>query len=374
MPPTTVKTSKFSRRRLLKYIATTPLAAAQPSTAATLKTGLLLLVPPRFALDASHKAFEARSGVSLRTRPLRPQEDPATALQQSGADLCLVSGHAAPYWRARELLAPWDRQHLTQVTQLHEPLLRIALDHWRFDSTGPFWLPTVWGAEGICWRSDMTQPSQPASYADLWEDASPNSTLIRPRSAIQAVAYLLEDRGLLAAGSVTRARTQMAESRRVHQAALRYMTTFKDRVKLTWNDAQTQMQGLLEDGASRGQGWDTAALALKAANEPVEFAAPKEGALCWSTGWVLSRRSRQSEAAHAFLDTCMQPRDAGPAISDHGFHSAVRGAEGYANETYRALYNKVFDGRTIARLRPLTQQSQWQRDIEKEFAYRFLRA
>ena len=45
----------------------------------------------------------------------------------------------------------------------------------------------------------------------------------------------------------------------------------KSRIKLIWNDADTQKNGLLNEGVVVGQTWDGPPLALKSAGEPVHF-------------------------------------------------------------------------------------------------------
>ncbi len=332
------------------------------------------MVPARFTLDASHQQFSQRHGVNLVLHPIRPELNLTTQLRQSRADLCLLSGDQAPTWRHRKVLAHWDTSQLPQLATLHEPLLRTAFDHWRFSAEGLHWVPCLWGAEGISWRTDLTDDTIPHSYSALWEDADVNSTFIRPTSALHAVAYLLESQGDLPPGTVLRADISANASQRAHEAAYRYMRLHKNRVKLTWNDANTQIQGLLEDGAALGQGWDTPALALRSVAEPVNFCAPDEGALTWTLGWSRVAASTQSEMAHAFLATCLDPVHAGAAIANHGFHTAVRGAEEHASDAYRLHFQDVFHGAAIARLRPAPQQSQWHREINSHFAHRFLRA
>ncbi|MEM7377438.1 MAG: extracellular solute-binding protein [Pseudomonadota bacterium] len=335
---------------------------------------LRVLAPADFRLDTAHRRFEAESGLQVELLPLDPHINVATQWVRSRADLCLSPGHQAAFWRARRITSAWQPADIPRLTDVHEPLLRPAMDHWRFDETTPHWLPTTWGAEGIGWRHDMRHFAEPPSYRDLWEGAATGSTLIRPATALCSTVYLLESLGTLPPGSMLNSERDRRALETAYDAALTYMTRYSDRVRLMWNDARTQIEGLLDDGAVLGQTWDTPAFSLQAVDEPVSFQAPREGALCWTSGWMLAEWSRQKPAAHAFLNTSLTPTWAGAATADHGFNATVRGAEQHAPTWYQRAFQRAYAPEALGRLRPVPQQSAWFRRTSAAYTDRFLRA
>ncbi|MEM9601451.1 MAG: extracellular solute-binding protein [Pseudomonadota bacterium] len=337
-------------------------------------TPLRLLVPADFRLDTAHRHFESASGQRLELVPLDPHVNVATQWARSRADLCLSPGHEAPFWRARRMTSAWQPADIPRLADVHEPLLRPAMDHWRFDGATPHWLPTNWGAEGIGWRHDMRHFVDAPSYRDLWEGAAASSTLIRPATALCTTVYLLESLGTLPRGSMLNGEHDPRALETAYDAALHYMTRYSDRVRLMWNDARTQIEGLLDDGAVLGQTWDTPAFSLQAVDEPVSFSAPREGALCWTSGWLLAEWSRRKSIAHAFLDASLTPAWAGAATVDHGFNAVVRGAEQHAPTWYRQAFERAYPVEALGRLRPVPQQSAWFRRTSAAYTNRFLRA
>jgi spermidine/putrescine transport system substrate-binding protein len=92
----------------------------------------------------------------------------------------------------------------------------------------------------------------------------------------------------------------------------------KPRIKLLWDDADTQKNGLMNDGVIVGQTWDGPPLALKTAGEPVMYRAPKEGAMAWVDGLSIPSGAKNLDEAYAFIDFAYQAEPAGKAIDTHG--------------------------------------------------------
>ena len=81
-----------------------------------------------------------------------------------------------------------------------------------------------------------------------------------------------------------------------------------------WNDADTQKNGLLNEGVLVGQTWDGPPITLMNDGEPVQYRAPVEGSLAWVDGMALSQGAGDMDAIYAFLDFCYEPEPAGKSI------------------------------------------------------------
>ena len=108
----------------------------------------------------------------------------------------------------------------------------------------------------------------------------------------------------------------------------------KKNIKVLWNDADTQKNGLLNEGIVCAQTWDGPPIALKNDGQPVMYRAPKEGAMAWVDGMSLPIAAKNIEQAYAFLDYDYTPEPAGKAIEKHGYNSPVIGADKFAGDKY----------------------------------------
>ena len=108
----------------------------------------------------------------------------------------------------------------------------------------------------------------------------------------------------------------------------------KDNIKILWNDADTQKNGLMNEGVIVAQTWDGPPIALKNEGQPVMYRAALEGAMAWVDGMSMPVGAENIEQAYAFIQHCYEAEPAGKAIDTHGYNSPVIGAERFANEQY----------------------------------------
>jgi spermidine/putrescine transport system substrate-binding protein len=159
---------------------------------------------------------------------------------------------------------------------------KIGDDDWSFGGKGSHWLPHIWGTEGIAWRTDKWTPSGGApSYGDVWADENAGKTMGRPHSMMLGAGLFMETNGELSKGDMWKAYQSETNMRPIWDKVTSWCIARKKNLKLLWNDADTQKNGLLNEGVVVGQTWDGPPLALKSAGEPVMYQAPKEGSMVW---------------------------------------------------------------------------------------------
>jgi len=149
------------------------------------------------------------------------------------------------------------------------------------------------------------------------------------------------------------------------------VTKNKQQLKLIWNDADAQKNGLLNDGVIVGQTWDGPPLALKTAGEAVTYQAPKEGAMAWVDGMSLSASAANSEQAYEFVKFCFEKDPAGKAIDKHGYNSAVLGADSFSGAAYKKNFAEAYPGDALANLNPWPAEPQWYADMRLEYENKF---
>ena len=159
--------------------------------------------------------------------------------------------------------------------------------------------------------------------------------MIRPHSGMLGAGLYMETIGELGTGDVWRAYQSEDLMRPIWEKITAFCIANKGQIKLFWNDADAQKNGFLNDGVLVGQTWDGPPLAMKTAGEPVQYQAPKEGALAWVDGMSLSKAAANVDQAYAFVEFAFRQEPAGKAIDQHGYNSAIIGADVHASDNYK---------------------------------------
>ena len=74
--------------------------------------------------------------------------------------------------------------------------------------------------------------------------------------------------------------------------------------------------------------WNSSAVALKAEGVPVAFASPKEGALTWVCGAMISVGAPHVDKAHDVINSLLSPESGRFLINDYGYgHSNIKSFE-----------------------------------------------
>ena len=334
-------------------------------------------------------AFEAETGIAVNHVGIGSNEEVIAKMKAThgrGFDLVSPTNMRSPQWAALDLLQPFDVTRLANAAHLNPAMRKVGETEWNFNGEGPHWLPLVWGTEGIGWRTDRWQPGREdglPSYGDLWAPGVRGKTMMRPHSGMLAAGLHLEAVGQLPAGAMRAAYEDEAAMRATWQAVTAFCIANKQQLKLFWNDADTQKNGLLNEGVVLGQTWDGPLIKLMEAGEPVQYRAPAEGALAWVDGLALSRGAANVDAAYAFIDYCLRPEVAGRCIDGgeaggwgggHGYNSAVRGADRHASSRYARVFASVYPGSALANLWAWPREPQWYADARTEFRNQFVSA
>ncbi len=163
---------------------------------------------------------------------------------------------------------------------------------------GKVWMaPVDAGLEGIMYRADILDPP-PTSWNDLWnpdyaghiamEDFARNSI------AVAALALGFEDPFNLTEEQLQRVRDKLIEQKPL---------------LVTYFESDAEIRELFKSGEVWiSFGWTADANVLtEEEGIPVEFLAPKEGALSWVCGYSIVKGTNMPNAAHALLNHYLDP-------------------------------------------------------------------
>ena len=324
------------------------------------------------------EAFQKETGVKLNYTGIGSNEEIINTMKANkgrGVDICSPTNMRSPQWIELGLLQAFDYSRISNLGNVNPAMLKVGDEEWNFGGKGSHWLPHIWGTEAVAWRTDLyTPPGGVPSYGNIWAEDVAGKTMIRPHSGMLGAGLYLETTGELEPGDMKRAYSDEQVMRQIWQKVTDFCIANKSQIKLFWNDADSQKNGFMNDGVLVGQTWDGPPLALKTQGEPVTYQAPKEGALAWVDGMSLSAAAENMDAVYAFIDFCYLPEPAGKAIDDHGYNSAVLGADKFAGDQYKKNFSEAYPGDALANLWPWPKEPQWYADVRTEYRNKFVSA
>lgn len=381
-----------SRRQFIKgSTAAAAIAAVGPwviSSKALASSGELNVMMWSDYLSAGFfKAFEAKSGIKINFTGVGSNEEIINKMKASkgrGFDICSPTNMRSPQWSELGLLNPFDYGRIKNIKNVNPSMLKVGNDEWNFKGKGSHWLPLIWGTEGVAWRTDQWSPPRAndiPSYGDIWQPDVKGKTMMRVHSGMLGAGLYLERIGKLEPGAMKKCYDSEKNTRKTWKVVTEFCVKNKAQVKLFWNDADSQKNGLLNDGVVVGQTWDGPPITMMKDNDPVQYRAPIEGSLAWVDGMALSSQSANVDAVYEFLNYCFQPEVGGRSIDGgkddkwggkgHGYNSAVLGADKFASDGYGKVFGSVYPGNSLANLWPWPKEPQWYADVRTEFVNKF---
>ncbi|NIZ02962.1 substrate-binding domain-containing protein [Thalassospira lucentensis] len=369
---------KVTRRTVLKGSLAAGSALAMPaiiSKKALASSGEInILMWSDYLPETFLKSFTDATGIKVNYTGIGSNEEIINKLKASkgrGFDIVSPTNNRALQWKALELLQPFDMTKI-KIEAVNPSMGKIGSTDWGFTAGDTYWLPHIWGTEGMAWRTDMFKPDGTfPSYGDVWAEENAGKTMGRAHSMMLGAGLYMETIGELEPGSMWAAYGSEEAMRPVWDKVSAWCIARKGNIKLIWNDADTQKNGLLNEGVIVGQTWDGPPLALKTAGEPVMYRAPKEGAMAWVDGMAMPVGAANTEQVYEFIKYAFMPELAGEAIDHHGYNSPVLGADKYAGEDYAMNFADAYPGDALDNLNPWPSEPQWYADIRTEYANRF---
>jgi spermidine/putrescine transport system substrate-binding protein len=324
---------------------------------------------PQSVLDG----FERETGITVNFTGYGSNDEMMARLQLTGGKgFDIVSPTASRRLAYEELgwFQPWNIAHLP-MDRMSSQGISIA-KAWDFDGDGPQWLPHVWGAWGIGWRTDLWRPAgQMPSYGDIWDEANSGRTMGHPLGLYRGTGLWLEAQGIVPRGSLDASYTSPAEFRPVWDQISDYCLPRKSRLRLLWSNADMQRQGFMVDGVVLGLTWDGPPTAMANEGLPVTYRSPREGAQGWVDGMSLLKSSQNVHAAHAFVEYVTRPEVAGGALTEHGYNTFILGATQFASARYSESFRNAYPEDALQKLWFTPTRPNWAVELENEYVNRF---
>jgi spermidine/putrescine transport system substrate-binding protein len=317
--------------------------------------------------------FEKKTGIKVSTTPFSRVDEVLNKLEATdgeGFDIVQGALPRAPEFKAQALLAPWKTAQLPLDNVLPD-LLKSVQERWSWDG-GLYYLPHVWGSEGLAWRTDkLTLSPADASWGLLWEVENKGHVVARPQSLLFTIGLWLDSTGKVASNRLHDSYKDEASFKRVFDPILAFAIQHKPWIKQFWTGADNTRLALLDGGTSVGETWDGPAVALHQAGKPVAFALPKEGALGWLDGWALPKKSRNVAQAYEWVKYLLTPEVSARISEGSGYNPVIRGASELLSAGRKRVYEQVYGGDLSQRLWTWPAQPRWHAALVTRYTEKF---
>jgi spermidine/putrescine transport system substrate-binding protein len=232
--------------------------------------------------------FKAATGIDLEIAVHATNEEimgKVTASGGEGFDVLFVSSPFAEALNNLGLVQPIDHSKVPNLANLYPEATQL-----KHDPGNVFSVPYTWGTTGLCYRSDLVKGT-PESWNDL----------LKPAEELKGkITMLSTDRWLMAAGFLANGMsvntTEQADLDKVRDQLI------ETKRQLLAFDDTTFYSKLVSGEASLVQAWDGWCNYGIAEKPEIKYVIPKEGSDLWVDAIVVTKASKNPEAAHKFID------------------------------------------------------------------------
>ncbi len=318
--------------------------------------------------------FEKATGIKVNQTPFSQNEEQINKLQATGGegfDLCSPTVNRAPQYKDLEVIAPFDMGRLTNIGNVLPAMLGSSSALWEWDG-GLHHVPHCWGSEALSYRTDLYKgdPTQ-LSYGSLWDEGVRGHVQGRPHSYLLSIGLWWDASGKMPSNRMLDGYKDEDSFKKIWDPILAFAIENKSFVKQFWDSADNTKSGLMENDVLIGLTWDGPALSLKKEGKPVNYTAPKEGAIAWMDGLSMLKGAANVDAVYEFLNYLHTPESSGAVADGSGYNPVVTGADAFTSDVFKKNFQEAFPGDALANLWAWPPEPTWYAEIRSQYADKF---
>jgi spermidine/putrescine transport system substrate-binding protein len=374
----TLRMASLSRRTVMK--SAVALGAVGFATSIVTQNALsssgelnLLMWSDEFPKDVIPN-FEKASGIKINQTPFSQNEEQINKLQATGGegfDLCQPTVNRAPQFKDLAVTAAWDMGKLKNVGNVLPAMLASSKNLWDWDG-GVHHMPHCWGSEAISYRTDLYKGDvAQLSYGSLWDEGVKGHTQGRGHSFLLGIGLWWDASGKMASNRMVDGYKDEESFKKLWDPILKFAIENKAYVKQFWDSADNTKSGLMENDVWIGQTWDGPPLSLKKDGKPVNYTAPKEGAIVWMDGISMLKAAKNSEQAYAFMDYLLTPEVSGAVADGSGYNGIITGADAFTSDAFKKNFQEAYPGDALKNLWPWPAEPTWYAEIRSQYVDKF---
>ncbi len=318
--------------------------------------------------------FEKASGIKINQTPFNQNEEQINKLQATGGegfDICQPTVNRAPQFKDLAVTAAWDTSKLKNVGNVLPAMLASSKALWEWEG-GVHHMPHCWGSEAISYRTDLYKGDVAnLSYGSLWDEGVKGHTQGRGHSFLLGIGLWWDASGKMPSNRMLDGYKDEESFKKIWDPILAFAIEKKSHVKQFWDSADNTKSGLMENDVWIGQTWDGPPLSLKKDGKPVNYTAPKEGAIVWMDGITLLKAAKNSEQAHAFVDYLLTPEVSGKVADGSGYNGIITGADAFTSDAFKKNFQEAYPGDALKNLWAWPAEPTWYAEIRSQYADKF---
>jgi len=318
--------------------------------------------------------FEKATGIKVTTTPFSQNEEQINKLQATGGegfDLCSPTMNRAPQYKDLQVLAPFDMNKVKNAGNIIPSMLGSAKELWEWEG-GLNWLPHLWGSEAISYRTDLWKGDpKEISYGSLWTDDVKGHTQGRGHSFLLGIGLWMDASGKMPSNRMLDGYKDEEAFKKLWDPILAFAIEHKSWVKQFWDSADNTKSGLMENDVWIGQTWDGPPLSLKKDGKPVNYTAPKEGAIAWVDGISLMKSAKNIDQAYEFIAFLQTPEVSAALAEGSSYNPVITGADALLSDVAKKNFQEAFPGDALKNLWPWPAEPTWYAEIRSQYADKF---
>jgi spermidine/putrescine transport system substrate-binding protein len=374
----TMRAALLSRRALLRSAA----AAGAVGLAAPLYTRNALSASGELNLlmwsdefpDPVIPNFEKATGIKVNQTPFSQNEEQINKLQATGGegfDLCQPTRNRAPQYKELQVLAPYDMNRLKNTGNLIGSMLEGSTSLWTWED-GVYHVPHCWGSEAISYRTDLYPGDvTKLSFGSLWQEDVKGHTQGRGHSFLLGIGLWWDGEGKMPTNRMHDGYKDEDAFKKIWDPILAFAIEHKPWVKQFWDSADNTKSGLMENDVWIGQTWDGPPLALKKEGKPVNYTAPKEGAIAWLDGLSMLKAAKNVDQIYEFINYLMTPEVSAQVAEGSSYNPVVTGADALTSDTFKKNFQEAYPGDALKKLWHWPAEPSWYAEIRSQYVDKF---
>ena len=367
----------FDRRAFLKTSAAVGLGAvASPAIVsnALSSSGTLSIINWDDELpDPVIPDFEKATGIKVTSTPFSQNEEQINKLQATGGagfDICQPTHDRSLQFKDIDVLQPIDEKKC-DLGAIVPGLLAASKANWLWDGK-LYHVPHVWGTEAIAYRNDLTKiKPEELSFGTLWNDEYKGKVQGRPHSLLLGIGLWMDGTGKLPTNRMLDAFKDEASMKKIYDVILPFAIAHKPWIKQFWDSGDNTKSGFDTNGVVIGQTWDGPVISMKKAGKPMNYQAPKEGAIGWVDGFSLVKGAKNLEQAYEWLKYIHTAEASAKAAENSGYNPSAIGADKLLSDKARAIFNEAYPGKSIDNMWWRPVEPTWFAELRGQYAEKF---
>lgn len=257
--------------------------------------------------------FEKETNYKVSYETFDSNEAMFTKIKQGGTayDLTIPSEYMIQKMMKEKMLVPLDKTKIKGLENIDSRFLDLD-----FDKQNRYSVPYFWGTLGIIYNDKFVNEADMQHWDDLWRPALKNNVMLIDGArevmglSLNSLGYSLNSKN----------RTELTEaSEKLSTLTPNVKAIVADEIKMYMVQEESQVAVTFSGEASE----------MLSNNKHLHYVIPSEGSNLWFDNFVIPKTAKNKEAAYAFINFMLEPKNAAQNAEYIGYSTPNKAAMRY---------------------------------------------